>query len=544
MQKNKGKTKRIFKLLFKAGVTCVYLALVVALVLQALKPGDQSAAISNDFGNKLDNVMTQIDTPKVENIDAQSVEITSLKFDGKTYSGQNIVVGVGASGEIKSKVLPSDATDKSLVYSSSNSNVLKVYSNGRVVAKSAGQAQVCIALKSNEQLTDVITVTVLDIPLESVQIDNIPTELRVGQKHVLETVFMPENATQTKVEWSSSNTKIILVDSSGKITAKAEGVAIITAKSAFNSDIFASVELQVLPAVEHPTVPVQSLEIKTENASHCVGKNQQLSVKFYPADATDKILWSSSDESVAKVSQNGVVKYLKEGNVVITASCSNFDKYATIVIKVDEVVSSKIVLQTDIDNQDGNFVLKQGKSGKVTAILDEDATVFDVVFASSDDKIAQIGADGVVTALKGGEVTITATTSYGDKTTTQTMVLVVDRITFGETMKNFYMWVRKGFGHFGAFLVLGIFATMTYYMLFAKTTKGKLIGFAVCLFAGFAVAGITEILQLPLFTAGRTSSFSDVMLDFKGYCYSSLAIYAIIFIIHFAKMLSKRKAKG
>ena len=173
--------------------------------------------------------------------------------------------------------------------------------------------------------------------------------------------------------------------------------------------------------------------------------------------------------------------------------------------------------------------------------MDEDATVFDVVFASSNDKVAQIGADGVVRALKGGEITITATTSYGDKTTTQTMVLVVDKITFSETMQNFYLWVRKGVGHFGAFLVLGIFASATYYMLFSKSTKGKLVGFAVCMFAGFAVAGITEILQLPVFTAGRTSSFSDVMLDFKGYCCSSLVIYAIIFVVHFAKMRAKTK---
>jgi len=538
---NKGKANKIFKFLFKAGVTCVYLALVVALILQALKPGDQSAAVSHEFGDRLDSIMTQIDTPKVENIDVESVEITSLKFDGKTYSGQNVVVGVGADGEIKSKVLPGDAADKSLVYSSSDSNVVKVYANGKIVAKSAGQASVEICLKSNEQLKDVVEVTVTDIAVESIKIGNLPKELHVGQKCKLETTFTPTNATLTKVEWSSSDKNIITADSFGKITAKGEGVAVITAKSALNDDVFASVELQVLPAVEPPAVPVQSLEIKTERTNCFVGKSQQLSTAFYPNDSTDDLLWSSSDETVATVSQKGVVTGLKAGNVVITASCSNFDKHATVDIKVDEVVSNKIVLQTDIDNQDGNFVLKQGKSGKVVALLDEDATVFDVVFASSNDKVAQIGADGVVRALKGGEITITATTSYGDKTTTQTMVLVVDKITFSETMQNFYLWVRKGFGHFGAFLVLGIFASATYYMLFSKSTKGKLVGFAVCMFAGFAVAGITEILQLPVFTAGRTSSFSDVMLDFKGYCCSSLVIYAIIFVVHFAKMRAKTK---
>ena len=141
----------------------------------------------------------------------------------------------------------------------------------------------------------------------------------------------------------------------------------------------------------------------------------------------------------------------------------------------------------------------------------------------------------MITANKSGSVIITATTSYQGQSTTASFVLKVEKIPFSETVHNFYLWVRKGFGHFGAFLVLGIFATATYYILFAKTLKGKLFGFAVCLFAGFAVAGITEILQLPIFTAGRTASFKDVMLDFKGYCCSSLVLYAVIFVVHFVK---------
>ena len=102
-------------------------------------------------------------------------------------------------------------------------------------------------------------------------------------------------------------------------------------------------------------------------------------------------------------------------------------------------------------------------------------------------------------------------------------------------------------GHFGAFLVLGIFASMTYCIIFNKSLRGRLLAFLVCTVAGFAVAGITEILQLPIFTVGRGPSFSDVMLDFTGYCTSVVPIYAIVLLVclisEIVKVLKEKKHK-
>ncbi len=89
--------------------------------------------------------------------------------------------------------------------------------------------------------------------------------------------------------------------------------------------------------------------------------------------------------------------------------------------------------------------------------------------------------------------------------------------------------------------MLGIFGSLTYYILFKKNLKGKVGAFVVSLIAGFAVAGITEILQLPYFTEGRYCSFNDVLLDFEGYCVSTIPIFAIIIILHFIIPLIKKK---
>ena len=528
--------KKAIKTLFKASMIAAYFALIVVLVWQALTPGTESAQNSTDFADKLDSIATQVQQDK-DVVNVESVEVLSIKVGTTTVDIQDATILVGESGKINTKVYPEDATDKSLTYTSSNSKVIKTYSNGKIVAKSKGSAKITVTSKSNNQIKAEITVVANDIKITSLQIANIPQEFSKGQKHTLEIDYTPNNTTQKNVVWSSSDSEVIKISSSGVMEALAEGVATITAKSAVDESIVSSATITVLPQVVLEQEPVQSISIQSDGGAY-VGKSQQLGVAFYPAESSDGILWSSSDTSVATVSQKGVVKYLKAGRVTITASCANFDKQATFDVDVDEVLSTSIQLQTQgLQESEDGFVLRQGSSASVESVLDSDATIFEVTYTSSNDDVASIGQDGVISANKSGTVTITATTTYKGQSTTASFVLEIEKIPFSETIKNFYLWVRKGFGHFGAFLVLGIFATATYYILFAKTLKGKLIGFAVCMFAGFAVAGITEILQLPIFTPGRTASFKDVMLDFRGYCCSSLVLYAVIFIVHFAKQI-------
>ncbi|MBQ9715029.1 MAG: VanZ family protein [Clostridia bacterium] len=544
MSKSKGKGKKLFKFFFKAGTICAYIALVVVLILQALTPGEQSEQMSEQFGNKVDEVVTQIHQPQNQHVPVQNVVIDSIKIDGKTSDTNTPTIFVGKQGKIYASVLPDDATNASLTYKSSDKEVAKVYSDGRIVALSVGSAVITVCSQENEDIKTTVAIVVEQVPVQSVTIGNLPDEIHAGQSFYPEGVFAPEDTTQTDLIWSSSDDNVFVVDDKGKVTAKAQGVATLTATSVFDDDIFDTAQLTILPQEITPVVPVQSIAIVAGSLVGYKGKSQQLVANLLPAEAEDSVTWSTSDKSIATVSQKGVIKFRKAGQVTITAKCCNFDKQDSVTFVVKEVLSQNIVLDgRDMSLQEGAFVLRQGETGKLVATLDEDATVLDVSFESSDDDVAQIGADGIITAKKGGRVTITATTSYDGRSTVETVSLVVEKTPFAETIKNFYMWVRKAFGHFGAFLVLGILATMSYYMIFSKSTKGKLIGFAVCMFAGFAVAGITEILQLPVFTPGRTASLDDVWIDFKGYCCSALVIYLVIFAIHFGKMIAKRKNK-
>ena len=544
MGTKKHKFALICKRIFTVGCVCAYLGLTLILCLQALKPGNESADISNNVGDKIDQIVTDISKPTVETVAVTSVEITGVKVGGTVLSEFPVELPVGTSSALVTKVLPTNASNPALTYSSSNESVVKAHADGRLEAISLGDANITATSKENAQKSFSVQVTVIAIPLQSFEIANVPDNLQVGSSHRLDISFTPVNTTQRSVTWQSSNEAILTVNGAGTITAIAEGSATVTATSTVDNTIYSTATITVIPKQIEPVIPVESVTIKAQSTVAHIGESTTLTAVIAPANASDSLVWTSSNESVATVNQSGLVRFIKAGSVTITVECSNYDFEDSITLTVKEILSSTVTIETEgLTQADGGYTLKEGTSGKIKGVLEENATVLTVTYSSSDSSIASISQDGVIEALKAGTVTITATTTYDGESVQSSITLTVSRITLSDTVKNFYYLIRKGIGHFGAFLVLGIFATFSYFMLFSKSTKGKIWGFGICVVAGFAVAGLTEILQLPLFTQGRYCSFKDVMIDFGGYCTSTLAIYLIIFAIHFIKLYkSKKKA--
>ena len=537
------KKQSIWSRLFTIGVVCAYLGLILILVLQALTPGHESGNISTNVGDKIDDTLTQIEKPEAEFIDVSDLSIQGLRIDGELFKNDG-VLAVGQIGKAVVDVQPANASNKSLIYQSADPMIAKAYPDGRLEGVKKGTTYLQVTSVSNNTLTAKIPIRVDDIVLQDLQITHAKESLYVGQSHTLDVKYIPANTTQREVVWTSSDPKIVKVNASGKITALAEGSAVITLQAKDNSALTDQIIVTATQKPITPEIPLESVTIRTETTVGYVGKSAKLSVSLFPADTTQKgVSWSVSDASVATVSQSGTLSFLKAGNVTVTAQSNvNSNLFDQVTFTVKEVLSSKIVLTMDgLNEEDGQYSMKVATSAHVQAELDEDATVQTVTFQSSNPSIVAIGEDGGIEALEAGTVTITVSTSYDGETTSESFVLTVNPLTFKDTIENFYYTIRKGIGHFGAFFVLGIFAVLSYYRLFPKSTKGKLLGFVICLVAGFAVAGITEILQLPIFTEGRYCSFDDVLLDFNGYCCSSLVMYFFIFIAHFISLLIQSK---
>ena len=535
------KLGKIIKITASAVVIAIYIAMIAVLVAQALTPGKESANISQSFGDKLNDAIGEISTPESSKVAVEGVEISYVTVGDEKLEGERISMSLGTSGRINGKLIPKDATNRALEYFSSDESIVKVYSDGRIFAASPGSATITVKSKENPDISHSIIITVKEIALESIFFEDAETEISVGEQARLEVELSPANASDKSLTWHSSNPNVLTVDKKGTITAISEGEAEVTAIAESNAEISASVKITVNPEKEAPAIPLESIKLTAEESVGYVGGKMKLSAKLYPNGAEGKITWYSSDETVATVSQKGIVKFQKAGTVTITVKCGA-EIYDSIVISVKEVLSENIHLDFDgIDKgDDGTYVIKQGESGKITATLDKNATVKDLSFSSSDEKILKISPDGSIEALRGGSVTITVSTSYDGDVTSKSFVLTVDPLTLEDTIDNFYYFVRKSMGHFGAFLVLGIFTALSYYIIFPKHIYGKITAFEVTMIAGFVVAGVTEILQLPYFTQGRHGSFDDVLLDFVGYCTSTIPMYVIIILFHYIGVLIKR----
>ena len=148
---------------------------------------------------------------------------------GVSLDKESLVLGIGESDTLTATVLPEDAADKSVTWSSSDSSVATVDNNGKVTAVSEGQATITV-ITNDSGFTDTCQVTVVNqkIHVIGVWLDKESLSLEMGDYDTLAATVLPENATDKSVTWSSSDSSVATVDNNGKVTAVSKGQATIT----------------------------------------------------------------------------------------------------------------------------------------------------------------------------------------------------------------------------------------------------------------------------------------------------------------------------
>lgn len=168
-------------------------------------------------------------------------------------------------------------------------------------------------------------------------------------------------------------------------------------------------------------IQVQSVSLdRNEYLFNTIGSTLALTATILPADATDQsILWSSNNESVVTVDQNGLVKAIGNGTATITATTNDQGKTASCSITVAQLVTGIMLDKTEIK-------LNEDKTEKLTAtIAPDNANDKTVIWSSSDANIAKVDSDGLVTALSQGTATITASANDGGGASASCTVIVI-----------------------------------------------------------------------------------------------------------------------
>ena len=261
---------------------------------------------------------------------------------------------------------------------------------------------------------------ILPITVAEIKLSQSTLSMKKGETAALTVTITPENATDKAVDWTSSDTKIATVDSTGKVTAVSAGTASITCTAQDGSDKKATCKVTVTdPTPPKPSVvKVAKITLNKTTASVGKGKAMQLTAIVTPTNATNKaVTWKSSNTKIATVSSTGKVTAKAAGTVTITCMAQDGSgKKATCKVTVTEskppVKPTVKVTKVTLNKKTATLSPKETLTLKAT-VTPTNATNKGVIWKSSNTKIATVSSTGRVTAKSAGTVTITCTAKDG-----------------------------------------------------------------------------------------------------------------------------------
>ena len=256
--------------------------------------------------------------------------VVSIGIDG--LPSENIYIG--NTFQLTAKILPIDASDKKITWSSSNTAVASVDADGVVTAVAKGDAVVTATAADGSGVTATVSVKVNDILVSAIKIEGVPEgEIKIGDKFQLKATVLPDNATNSGITWSSSNTAVASVDADGLVTAVAKGDAVVTATAADGSGVTATVSVKVNES-KPESILVSDIKIEgVPEGEIKIGDKFQLKVKVEPDNATNTtVIWSVDDPTIATVDADGNVEILKEGSTAIRATSTDGSGFEAVYV--------------------------------------------------------------------------------------------------------------------------------------------------------------------------------------------------------------------
>ena len=287
---------------------------------------------------------------------------------------------VGSSVQLEAAVTPDDYIGR-VSWESSDPSVLRVLSNGKVVAVGQGEAVITASIG---EATSSVTITVTgeqpgESSLTGVSLDRYTLTLYAGEEAEQLTATLKPEGTEATIRWTSSNQTAATVSQDGKITPLSAGITVVTAAA---GDYRASCIVTVQPK----RVRVTGIRFDEPTHTLMMGSTVTLQPIIAPDDATVKNLtWVSSDEQTATVSRTGIVTALSVGETTITATT------------VDGGYSAEIKIIVTAAAQLGD-VNGDGYIDAADALLCLRASVGLITLTPEQEAAADVNHDGLIDA--------------------------------------------------------------------------------------------------------------------------------------------------
>ena len=538
------------------------------IIFQSCLDGATSSKWSNFLSNLFESILNS-----GEGVIAPRVPVSSVTlFFQESYQYNHIAgyqdneIPLGCTKLLNAQVLPLDASDSSITWSSSDEDIVYLNRQGKnlaVMGNKTGTVTITATSNYNHEIKDTFELEVVDlvepvnfsISASSIEIpldggDLVPINI-IADELILKTydqdIFLQRYYDVSKLTYTSSDPSIVEIKEveglKNVLFAKASGNAVVSVSNSngiqhdITVNVVAEQPAQLLPTIEDIVCYADDMDVaRTDNTTG------------YPLGLND-VMYLPTDPLHVQVSNDGrAIGYRKTTHDDVQTSIKVIDKHNITNSKLYDVVLTDpplIDFSLTISGAkylDSHYELEMGNTISVS-ITNVPSNVYSATFTitSSNNSVATITHQGnsfFVNCLKEGQVVITVTCNENTSISKSFNVTVTKRGVINTDNRNdFRNFVRKSWGHFLLFVINGIFTTIALYQFLSDKFKKWWIVFIISLGVGFFVAGLSELIQSIV--PGRSGAFLDATVDAFGFFLSTLIIYLIMLSIR----LTKKKKK-
>lgn len=499
------------------------------IAANSLLSSNESSDLSTGVSQTIINVARVI-LPPAEVIITPATSVTLTLRDNVSS------IYIGTSNRITATFLPDNTSDKTITWTSSDSNIIEVTNGGIAIARNFGTATIT-ATSRTENVLGTKTITVVNFPsptdfdIQAYIGDFVTTviEKDTSAKIRLENI-LPTNAIVEDVVFTSSNSNVASINEDGVVIGLATGEFVVTA-SLGSLEKTLNLRVEDLIVVVAPTSFTLQFDPIQSDPIIYVGRPQTIDVDFGTILPTDRqVTFSSSHPRIANVNDEGLITPVnfagyQDQTVTITGYLNANPTFIdTLTLTIAKVFPTS--LQIPVAG-----VVEAGKTITITPTFGPvDVTDRQLTYSTSDASIATVssaGDTGVALGQAPGRVTITATSLMDPlKTATLELEVVPATLLTPDVISGIYVFVRKGIGHIGLNFINGILGFFTFYAFYGPQKNRY---FWMSLTLGFMLGFIFEGLQY--LAPGRTPDFVDVIYNVIGYTVAQCLLLLVVVMI-------------
>ncbi len=368
---------------------------------------DGSLALSSAYGNG----MPLMD--RLAKIDPKSITLGSVPGTLKA----------GNKTQITWTIEPANATNKNVTVTSNNTGVITITKEGEnVYANAVGPGTATIvATITGTSISAQAQISVVQ-PVTSIQIAGAQSTLIIGNTMQLTASIQPENASDKRVRWVSTNNAVATVSDTGLVTPVAAGTVGIYAAAldgygAKSNTV--TIQVIAIPPAESIQLLINGSLVNDQTITLAPGGTAQLVAKVLPEKAKQEVTYDAYPSGIVTVSANGLITAAQSGTTVITATASTGNNVrARLTVNVVVLPTSVTIAPPAKTTLDINETLQ------LTAVVSPgNATDKSVTWTSSNTAVATVDAAGLVKAVASGSANIIVTTNSAKKTASITITV-------------------------------------------------------------------------------------------------------------------------